>query len=264
MSDVYILNTNENARNRLGLQHELYVKSSTQLLDEAGIKPGMKGLEIGCGSGAMTIELARMVGDTGRILSIDLSSEQIEATKAFTQNYHNIDFKVWDVNHLSDLNEQFDFIYCRMVLHHLVNAQDAVLQMKKCLKPNGLVICEEPSIFDSTFCAPESAAYEQFTQLARGCFLSNQRDIGIAHRLELDFSACGFTVLHHSLFQPLLRREKEKEIYAMALDDLTPQLLEQHLATTEQIAELSAELKSLARTNSTLSWIRMHRVIAQV
>ncbi|TAL57786.1 MAG: class I SAM-dependent methyltransferase, partial [Legionella sp.] len=49
MNKEYIINTNEKARERLDLQHSLYVKNSVALLQEAGVGPGMSGLEIGCG-----------------------------------------------------------------------------------------------------------------------------------------------------------------------------------------------------------------------
>lgn len=263
MSEDYILNTNEQARDRLTLQHQLYAESSINLLHQAGITKGMKGLEMGCGSGAMTIELAKLIGNEGQLLAVDLSQDQINHVKSLTKGFNTIQFKLWDVNHLSDLGEQFDFIYCRMVLHHVADAHSVILQMKNCLKPGGLIICEEPSIFNSTFCSPPSNAYDQFTQLARACFTKNKRDFEIGHRLEQEFLSCNLEILHHSLFQPLLRSPNQKAIYFMALDDLTPQLLELKLATQEVIEELSKQLKTLSHSSSTISWIRMHQVIAR-
>lgn len=264
MSELYILSTDDRARARLSLQHSLYAQSSINLLKEAGVGKGMKGLEIGCGSGAMTLELARLIGDEGQLLSIDLSQDQIDYASDVTQEFDHIKFKVWDVNYLTDLNETFDFIYCRMVLHHLADAHHAIEQMKVCLNPGGVIVCEEPSIFDSTFCTPPSEAYNRFIELARTCFLSNQRDIGIAHRMELEFQSCGLYVEQHSLYQPLLRTSEQKRIYYMALDDLTPQLLEHQWSTPEEIDKLSKELHELAEARNTLSWVRMHQVIARL
>ncbi|KTD62767.1 class I SAM-dependent methyltransferase [Legionella shakespearei] len=263
MTESYILNTNEKARDRLSLQHELYARSSVGLLNEAGIRSGMKVLEIGCGSGAMTLELAKLIGSQGSLLAIDLSQAQLDHVQKLTEAHRNIRFKLWDVNYLTDLGEQFDFIYCRMVLHHVADAHPVIQQIRSCLKPGGIIVCEEPSIFDSTFCSPPSEAYIQFTQWARNCFISNKRDFEIAHRLEQEFASSDFNVTHHSLYQPLLRTSREKEIYSMALDDLTPQLLESGLASQEEINHLSQELKNLASSNSTMCWIRMHRLIAQ-
>lgn len=263
MSANYILNTNNQARDRLSLQHQLYALSSVSLLKKAGISRGMAGLEIGCGSGEMTIELAQLLGSEGALLTIDLSQAQLEHVQQVTKSYDNIQFKQWDVNYLSDLDEQFDFIYCRMVLHHVKDAYSALLQMKSCLKPGGILICEEPSIFDSTFCSPRSEAYEQFTQWVRSCFRLNHCDFEIAHRLEQECSAAGFNVLHHTLFQPLLRNSHEKQIYFMALNDIASQLINLNIATQEEIEALSQELKNIAKQKNTMSWIRMHQIIAE-
>jgi ubiquinone/menaquinone biosynthesis C-methylase UbiE len=264
MSANYILNTNNQARDRLTLQHQLYAKSSINLLKVAEISKGMTGLEIGCGSGDMTLELAELIGAEGSLIAVDLSQDQLDHVQNVTKTHKNIRFKQWDINYLSDLGEQFDFIYCRMVLHHVKDAYSAILQMKSCLKPGGIIICEEPSIFDSTFCSPPSKAYEQFTQWIRSCFTLNKCDFEIAHRLEQECSAAGLDVKHHSLFQPLLRTAKEKQIYSMALQDVTPQLLNLNIATKEEIDALSQDLVTLANTESTMSWIRMHQIIAEL
>ena len=263
MTDTYILNTNDNARARLDLQHELYAESSTDLLRLAGLSTGMKGLEIGCGSGAMTVEIAKLIGSQGDLLSIDLSEDQINYAQKITSDYPSIRFKQCDVNELTSLEEQFDFIYCRMVLHHLADAKYAILQMQKCLKPGGVVICEEPSIFDSTFCYPPSLAYETFVEFVRACFRENKRDFEIAHRLGQEFTDCNFEILHHSLFQPLLTSSDEKKIYAMALTDIRPQVIELALADSHKIDDLYNKLIKLANSDATMTWIRMHRVIAK-
>ncbi|CAM2902505.1 class I SAM-dependent methyltransferase [Legionella worsleiensis] len=263
MTTPYILNTNDKARDRLSLQHGLYAQSSKTLIEEAGIKPGMSGLEIGCGSGVMTLELARRIGLNGFLLAIDLSQEQLDHVQSITNQDNRIRFKLWDVNHLSDLGEQYDFIYCRMVLHHVADAHSVIVQMSRCLKPGGMIICEEPSLFDSTFCYPASSAYNQYTQWVRGCFLTNKRDLEIAYRLEQEFSSCGLAVTEHSLFQPILRSTEEKMIYAMGLDDLTPQLLSLGIASRQEISELSHKLHELAHSTNTMTWMRMHKVIAR-
>lgn len=263
MTETYILNTNDKARDRLALQHALYAQSSIQLLRNAGVVPGMKGLEIGCGSGGMTLELAGLIGATGQLLAIDLSQAQVNHVEKITSHLPGLRFKVWDVNNLTELNEQFDFIYCRMVLHHLANAHSAILQMKECLKPGGVIICEEPSLFDSTFCSPPSPAYERFTQWVRQCFIKNGRDFEIAHRLEQEFTAGGMQVSNHSLFQPVLRTAQQKRIYPMALDDVTPQLLHHNIASQDEIDALAKELSDLAQRTNTMTWIRMHQLVAR-
>ncbi|WP_367606770.1 class I SAM-dependent methyltransferase [Legionella sp. W05-934-2] len=264
MSTSYILNTNEKARQRLSLQHQLYVDSSLELLHKAGIEKGMTGLEIGCGAGDMTKELSRLVGNNGNILTIDFSPEQIAYVKKLTHDLTNIRYKVWDVNQISQLDETFDFIYCRMVLHHLSNASHAIGEMKKCLNPGGVVICEEPSIFESAVCYPESKDQQQFVNYVQSCFSQNNKDYKIAFRMEQEFRNVGMQITAHGLYEPLLTTRDEKMIYPMALDDITSQLLDSKLTTKKDVDNLLSNLIELAKSETTLSWIRMHQVVAKV
>ncbi len=264
MGSNYFLSTNDQARERLTLQHQLYVKSSVNLLHEAGIRPGMKGLEIGCGAGDMTRELARLLAGEGSLLATDYSEEQVAYVEKNTCDFENIRYKVWDVNQLSELNETFDFIYCRMVLHHLVDASAAMLQMKKCLNPGGVILCEEPSLFDSVICYPESQALRQFVHYVQNSFIRNAKDYKIAYKMEQEFKALGLNILHHGLFEPLLTTADEKMIYAMALNDISNQLIASNSADREDINALSKKLIELAKSDTSLSWIRMHQVIAKL
>lgn len=264
MSSNYILNTNDQARERLTLQHKLYVNSSLELLHKAGIKPGMKGLEIGCGAGDMTQELAHLVGSQGELLTTDFCPDQIAYVKNITHDFKTIRYKVWDVNQLSQLNETFDFIYCRMVLHHLANSAVAIAEMKKCLKPDGVIICEEPSIFDSVVCYPESKEHQQFVSYVQTCFHQNKKDYKVAYRLEQEFRGAGMEIISHGLYEPLLTTSDEKKIYPMALNDISTQLIDSKLATKEEIDSLSQGLMDLAKSETTLSWIRMHQVVTRL
>jgi ubiquinone/menaquinone biosynthesis C-methylase UbiE len=78
-------------------------------------------LDIGCGRGSITIDLAGLVPD-GSVLGIDIQPTLIDiATARATQrNISNIEFKVMDANVLESLpSESFDVIHAHQVLFHL-------------------------------------------------------------------------------------------------------------------------------------------------
>jgi ubiquinone/menaquinone biosynthesis C-methylase UbiE len=263
MASKYILSTNQQAQNRLNLQDKLYHQSSVNLLKKSKISLGMNGLEVGCGTGKMACELSHLVGNTGTLLAIDLSPEQIKSAYEETSQLSNVTFQVANVNELDKLNQTFDFIYCRMVLHHLDDANHGFAQMVGCLKPNGILICEEPPLLDGTFCYPKSVCFEQYVQLVRDCFVKNGKDHQVAYRLPMMVEHHNLVLLHQGLFQPLLNTKAEKMIYAMGAIDLQPQFLKHHLLTLDQTEELITKLSHLAALNSSLSWIRMHQIIAR-
>jgi len=263
MAMQYILNAQEVGRQRLAIQHKLYVESSLNLLSQAGVKSGMKGLEIGCGSGAMTQELANLVDVSGSLLAIDVSKEQVDHVSRLFLSDSNIRCKVFDVNELSSLNEKFDFIYVRMVLVHLKNARFAIEQMQKCLNPGGVIICEEPSFETSLFCSIRSEAFDKFSYLINKCFEKNKSDYKIASQLDHAFKQSGFNVIHYSLFQPLFKTTYEKQNFPMVLFEIKQQLINFNIAGEAEIDKVYDELIKLAESDCCISGVRMHQIIAK-
>src|SRR5262249_44720056 len=73
----YALATGEAAAYRLAILHELYGPGTRRLLLEAGLRPGMRVAELGCGVGMVTALLADLVGPTGSVVGVDSSGAQL-------------------------------------------------------------------------------------------------------------------------------------------------------------------------------------------
>jgi cyclopropane fatty-acyl-phospholipid synthase-like methyltransferase len=66
----YIIRGGEEGRTRLRVLSRVMQSKTLSLLDRAGIRPGMECLEVGCGSGDLAFDLARMVGAGGKVVAI--------------------------------------------------------------------------------------------------------------------------------------------------------------------------------------------------
>jgi ubiquinone/menaquinone biosynthesis C-methylase UbiE len=88
-------------------------------------------LDIGCGSGVMTCWIAQQVGDTGHVIGIENNENQLQAAKkrAHNASLKNAEFKLCSAYDLESLNEKFDFIYCRFVLHHLHKPDEVIFKI---------------------------------------------------------------------------------------------------------------------------------------
>src|SRR5262245_60057767 len=91
----YVIRGGAQGRERLKILSRIMHDSTTSLFDRAGIAPGMKCLEIGCGSGDMSIELSRRVGPNGHVLGADIDQTKIELARqeAAQLNVTNVDFR---------------------------------------------------------------------------------------------------------------------------------------------------------------------------
>src|SRR5438270_8167828 len=76
-SDVYVLETGDCGAARLQMQDEIYGASTRQMMLDAGLRAGMRVLDLACGNGIMSHWLAKQVGPTGAVVGADISPDQM-------------------------------------------------------------------------------------------------------------------------------------------------------------------------------------------
>jgi SAM-dependent methyltransferase len=104
------------------------------------LHPGMSLLDVGCGPGTITCDLARLVSP-GPVLAIDASSEVIdEARRTATRTgTTNVEFAVGDVFALEVPDGSFDVVHAHQVLQHLGDPLGALAEMRRVCRPGGKV-----------------------------------------------------------------------------------------------------------------------------
>src|SRR5215510_13702435 len=227
--------------------------STTSLFDLAGISPGMNCLEIGCGSGDTTIELARRVGPNGHVLGGDIDDTKVELARheAAQLNVSNVEFQVLDIRE-SDLTVAFDLVYARFVLTHLSDPDSVVGSIHGLLKPGGLVILEDID-FSGHFVYPESTAFNRYHKLY--CAVVQRRGgvPNIGPRLPLLLRKAGFKDIKVSVVQPMGLEGEVKVITPLTLENIAEAVIQEGLATHEQISDLLRELKDFVVSTETLA-----------
>lgn len=134
----YPLHSSERERHRLKMQAQALIPLSERLLSGAGIAYGAQVLELGCGSGEMTLLLAAAVGPAGRVTAMDSDPAQIEAAteKLADAGFSNVRFVLADMNNF--VPEQiFDAIVGRYFLLYIADPEGALARMVRWGKPGG-------------------------------------------------------------------------------------------------------------------------------
>jgi len=103
------------------------------------LKPGMKVLDVGCGTGAITTGIARAVGPEGYVLGIDRDRTLLDYARNRYGDIGNLAFREQDVLAL-DIESQFDIVTAARALQWIERPDLAVARMKAAAKPGGLVI----------------------------------------------------------------------------------------------------------------------------
>src|SRR5215469_1883090 len=134
----YIIRGGAAGRERLRLLSRAMAPFTGALFDDSGITSGMRVLDIGCGGGDVTQELARRVGAKGRVLGMDMDAVEIEIARkeAAALRTSNVEYRAGNV--LADaIGETFDVVYARFLLSHLAQPELGLEKMIACLKPSG-------------------------------------------------------------------------------------------------------------------------------
>ncbi len=92
--------------------------------------PDLSLLDVGCGPGSITADLA---GRVGRVVGIDSSPEAIAAARA---DHPEVDLRVAD---LFDVEERFDVVHAHQVLQHVADPVQALREMRRVVRPGGIV-----------------------------------------------------------------------------------------------------------------------------
>lgn len=119
----------------------LDVKTDGKVLEEqalwAGIKPGMRVADVGCGSGKTTFLLERLIQPGGQIVGIDSSEKRLNYAKAHYSSA-NIQYACKDILMPLDDLGRFDFIWVRFLLEYFRSKSfDIVKNLSSILKPGG-------------------------------------------------------------------------------------------------------------------------------
>ena len=158
----------------MSLVHEtLYglFRDPYEALNAAGLEPGQKVLEVGCGPGFFTIPAARIVGGKGSVRALDISSLAVERVqqKIKAKGMANAKTLLADAAQTGLPDQSFDLIFVFGLARPTGEMGNILTELHRLLKPEGILSIEG---------RPWIAAHELFEPLKRQGRISQFRKVG--------------------------------------------------------------------------------------
>ena len=159
----------------------------------AHLRPGMTVLDVGCGPGTITADLAERVAP-GTVTAIDSSAAVLEqaARLASERGLENVEFAVADVHALDFPSGTFDVVHAHQVLQHVADPVRALREMRRVCRPGGLVAARDGDYHGFTW-YPELPELTAWMALYQRCARANGGEPDAGRRLMAWAREAGFT-----------------------------------------------------------------------
>lgn len=181
----YLLGTDDDELRRLGFQHQVWIREAADSWARGGFGPGSHVLDIGCGPGYAALDLARLVGQRGRVVGVDVSPRFVAHLQALAaaNGVTNIGVEVQDVEQLSLPPESFDGAYARWVLTFLRRPEAVVAATARALKRGGRMVVHDYSNYAAVQLAPENPAFQRGIQAVSASWRDGGGDPDVGARV---------------------------------------------------------------------------------
>jgi SAM-dependent methyltransferase len=242
----YALGHSEQELLRLSRQGQAFRPFTHQLLEQAGISPGMRILDIGSGAGDVSFLAAELVGPKGYVVGVDRSESAVAwaTARARSQRFDRVQFLLGDPTLMEF--DPFDAVVGRFVLMYYPDPGEAVRSIIRHLRPGGLIAFQEFAM-DFARSQPPVPTFERAVGWLKQTLSATGARIQLGMELYPLFLACG-------LPSPCLRLDvligggpsfDGYELTGAVIQSLLPSMEQMGIATSDdvQISTLAERIR---------------------
>jgi SAM-dependent methyltransferase len=196
VEQAYVLGTHDDEIIRLGLQHRVWRPHVLEAWQRAEIGPGQTILDIGCGPGYASIDLAELVGPSGQVIAIDKSERFLNTLdqNQRQRGLENIKLVKADLDAGEFPSVSADQAWCRWVFAFLKNPREVLARMASAMKPAGIIVVHEYFEYATWRGIPHCAELDRFVAAVMASWRAAGGEPNIALSLPAWLQDLGFTI----------------------------------------------------------------------
>jgi ubiquinone/menaquinone biosynthesis C-methylase UbiE len=196
----YVLGTDQTELGRLKLQHDLWKDHLVRLWKKSDIIAGQKILELGCGPGFTTEDLAAYTQYQSEITAVDISESFLNYLGS--KKIPNLKTHLSYIEQLNLEDKNFDVAFCRWLMIFVPNIESAVKKIALHLKPKAVFCLQEYISYDSFSLAPDQPIMKKIIDAIFKSWMDQGGFPNQGRRLPKVLEENGFTVLE---IEPIAR-----------------------------------------------------------
>lgn len=197
-STDYILGTHQEELERLGFQHRVWADDAHRLWKLARFRNGQDLLDLGCGPGFTTFDMAEIAGRHGSTTGIDKSSDYIAYAqhKAKAMGMEHAAFTCAEFKTMELPTLAFDGAYARWVFSWTNDVDIGLEKVYRSLRPGGVFALQEYIHWGTFRMVPEHPDVKVMIEACRESWRQMDSEIDIANSLTEKLEKVGFKITH--------------------------------------------------------------------
>jgi len=174
--EQYLLGHSDHEEQRLRRQAQELAHETRWLIEEIGVAPGARALDLGCGPEGALLLLAERIGPSGAVVGLDVSARSVALARELVRGrgLAGVEVIEGDARATALPRASFDLVHARFVLINVPRPEEIVKEMITLTRPGGVVACHEGD-YGTYRCDPPHPSWDRLLDV----FESFSRDRGI-------------------------------------------------------------------------------------
>jgi SAM-dependent methyltransferase len=258
-SGKYPIESREGEIQRLAVQARAMAPECARMLNLIGVGEGWSCVDLGCGPGGITALMRARVGDSGRVIGLDMNAAFLEHARADAAA--NVEFLQGDAYASGLPSDTFDLVHVRFVASTAGAPERLIGEAKRLVRRGGIVALQEPDA-STLKCYPPHPSWDRLKAALLGAFRCAGADLELASRLYHVVFHSGLSEVRYRTFVlGITSGDPMADYLPSTVESLRGQVLKHQLLSEEALAaDLAACRDHLRRPDTAFTMYTVAQV----